>query len=83
MYLAVVKTMEETEELANEAVVIVNEDKTRTPYPVQAQALVNEFSDVFPMGFLAILPPQRQVDHYIELVSGAEPPHRAPYHISP
>ena len=29
------------------------------------------------------MPPQRQLDHRIELVPGAEPPHRAPYRMSP
>ena len=29
------------------------------------------------------MPPQRQLDHKIELVPGAEPPHRAPYRMSP
>ena len=29
------------------------------------------------------MPPQRQLDHKIELILGAEPPHRAPYRMSP
>ena len=29
------------------------------------------------------MPPQRELDHIIELTPGAEPPHRAPYRMSP
>ena len=61
----------------------MNEDTTRTEYPVQVQELVTEFADIFPKELPAGLPPQRQLDHRIELVPGAEPPHRAPYRMSP
>ena len=47
------------------------------------QELLNEFSDIFPKELPIGLPPQRQLDHRIELVPGAEPPHRAPYRMSP
>ena len=36
-----------------------------------------------PRDLPAGLPPQRDVDHRIELVLGAGPPHRAPYRMSP
>ena len=75
--------IEQKEDLANEAVVTVNEDKTKTPYAMQVQALLTEFADVFPKDVPAGLPPQRQLDHRIELVPGAKPPHRAPYRMSP
>ena len=45
--------------------------------------LLNGFSDVFPKELPTGLPPQCQLDHRIELVPGAEPPHRAPYRMSP
>ena len=50
---------------------------------MQVQQLLNEFEDIFPKELPAGLPPQRQLDHRIELVPGAEPPHRAPYRLSP
>ena len=84
VYLAVIRTNEDSEEPTNEEdVVTVNKDKTKTEYPEQVQELLNEFSDVFPKELPAGLPPQRQLDHRIELVPGAEPPHRAQYRMSP
>ena len=87
VFVAVIRTNEDTEqekEPTNEdQIVTVNEDQTRTEYPVQVQELLNEFSDIFPKELPAGLPPQRQLDHRIELVPGAEPPHRAPYRMSP
>ena len=56
-YLAIFRTIDEKEKPANEAVVTMNEDKTKTPYPMQVQALLNEFSDVFPKDLHARLPP--------------------------
>ena len=76
-------TVEVTEPANDDQIVIVNEDTTRTEYPVQVQELLNEFADIFPKELPAGLPPQRQLDHRIELVPGAEPPHRAPYRMSP
>ena len=87
VYLPVVRTKEvaeQGEDPTNEdQIVTVNEDQTKTEYPMQVQEILNEFSDVFPKDLLAGLPPQRQLDHKIELVPGAEPPHRAPYRMSP
>ena len=47
------------------------------------QAILDEFSDVFSKDLLVGFPPHRELDHRIELTSGAEPPHRAPYRMSP
>ena len=74
---------EETKPTNDDQIVTVNEDTTRTEYPEQVQELLTEFSDIFPKELPAGLPPQRQLDHRIELVPGAEPPHRAPYRMSP
>src|SRR3954470_15294793 len=45
------------------------------------QKLIQEFQDVFPDD-LTKLPPHRNVDHRIELVPGAEPPHKRIYQLS-
>ena len=91
VYVAMVRTTNddsaEIEKKTNEAqeqcTVSVGEDKTKTPYPEQVQPILEEFSDIFPRDLPAGLAPQRDVDHHIELVLGAEPPHRAPYCMSP
>ena len=46
------------------------------------QSILDEFSDIFRQDLATGLPPQRDVDHHIELIPGAEPPHRAPYCMS-
>ena len=61
----------------------INEDFTQTDFPVEVQAILTEFSDVFPKDLPSGLPPTRDIDHKIELVPGAKSPHRAPYHMSP
>jgi hypothetical protein len=47
-----------------------------------SQQLVKEFSDVFPDELPAGLPPEREVDHKVELVAGATPPSRPTYRLS-
>ena len=83
VYIAVIRANEDAKQnddpTNDDQVVAVNEDQTRTEYPVQVQKLLTEFSDIFPKELPAGLLPQRQLDHKIELVPGAEPPHRAPY----
>ena len=88
VYLAVVRTTNEEaanagNEPRNENTVSINEDKTQTLCPMQVQAILNDFADVFLRNLSTGLPPQRDLDHGIELVPGAEPPHRAPYRMSP
>ena len=54
-YLMVIRTnedagntaVEETEPTNDDQIVTVNEDATRTDYPIQVQELLNEFSDIF------------------------------------
>ena len=57
--------------------------KQITEYPIAVQEILEVFSDVFPKNLPKGLPPIREVDHNIELIPGAEPPHRAPYRMSP
>ena len=84
IYVMVIRTnedadiaeIEDSEPTNDDQIVTMNEDTTRTEYPVQVQELLNEFSDIFSKELPAGLPPQRQLDHRIELVPGAEPPHR-------
>ena len=91
MYVAMVRTTNDdpaetvktTDEAPDQCTVAIGEDKTKTPYPEQVQPILEAFADVFPRDLPAGLPPQRDVDHRIELVPGAEPPHRAPYRMSP
>ena len=62
----------------------MGDDKTKTPYPKQVQSILDDFSDIFfPRDLRTGLPPQRDIDHRIELVPGVEPPHRCPYRMSP
>ena len=79
VFLAVVRSVPEM----NEEVVEVNEEKTKTEYPVVVQGILQDFEDVFPKDLPVGLPPAREVDHRIDLVPGSEPPHRAPYRMSP
>ena len=76
----IVKT---TNEAREQCTVSVGDDKTKTPYPEQVQSILNDFSDIFLRDLPAGLLPQRDIDHHIELVPGVEPPHRAPYRMSP
>jgi Reverse transcriptase (RNA-dependent DNA polymerase) len=47
------------------------------------QPLLAEFQDVFPAELPAELPPQRDIDHRIELEPGSRPPWRPIYRMSP
>ena len=66
-----------------QSAVTMNDDKTQTQYPKEVQVILDDYANVFPRELPARLPPQRDLDHRIELVPGAEPPHRAPYRMSP
>ena len=91
VYVAMIRTTNDystdignlTNEAQEQCTVSVGEEKTKTPYPEQVQSILYAFSDIFPRDLLVGLPPQRDVDHRIELVPSAEPPHRAPYRMSP
>jgi RNase H-like domain found in reverse transcriptase/Reverse transcriptase (RNA-dependent DNA polymerase)/Integrase zinc binding domain/Retroviral aspartyl protease/Chromo (CHRromatin Organisation MOdifier) domain len=45
--------------------------------------LIREFDDVFRAELPPGLPPRRSVEHRIDLIPNHEPPHRAPYRLSP
>ena len=79
VFLAVVRSVPEM----NEEVMEINEEKTETEYPIAIQKILREFTDVFPKELPVGLPPAREVDHKIDLIPGAKPPHRAPYRMSP
>ena len=91
VYLAIVRsvlisetnTESRTETDSEDQTVQVNGDRTTTPHVIEVQDILNQFSDVFPRELPTGLPPQRSLDHRIDLVPGAEPPHRAPYCMSP
>ena len=74
---------ENEEEQMNQRTMIVNEDNTKTAFLDQVQAILDEYSDVFPKDLPSGLLLARDIDHRIELVLGAEPPHRALYRMSP
>ena len=46
IFLAVVRIA--NEELRNESTIIVNKDKTKTPYLVEVQTILDKFANVFP-----------------------------------
>ena len=50
--------------------------------PQDMRDVLREFWDVFPKNLPPGLPPQRRVDHRIELEPGAPPPSRPTYHLS-
>ena len=74
--MAAIRTI--NEEQQNEQTVTVNEDTIKTTFPVEVQALLDDFADVFPKNLPIGLPPQRELDHKFKLLPRAEPPHRAP-----
>nr|GFC94714.1 uncharacterized protein [Tanacetum cinerariifolium] len=49
---------------------------------IRSQSIVSEFPDVFP-GELPGIPPVREVEFSIELISGTEPISKAPYRMAP
>ena len=65
-FLEVVRTTKE--ETRNESIITVNDDKTKIPYPVEVQAILDEFADVFPKDLPGGLPLSRGLDHHVELI---------------
>ena len=94
VYLAVIRTTNDTEnedteidpniaDSVKQCTVTVNNEKTQTQYPKELQVILDNYANVFPRESPAGLPLQRDLDHCIELVLGAEPPHGVPYRMSP
>nr|XP_043611559.1 uncharacterized protein LOC122583199 [Erigeron canadensis] len=57
-------------------------DVEKKPLSIGDIPIVNEFADVFPKDLPGI-PPERQVEFSIDLISGANPIAKAPYHLAP
>ncbi|GKF11730.1 hypothetical protein Tco_0049656 [Tanacetum coccineum] len=62
---------------------MMKEEKAETPERrIKDMPVVKDFPEVFPED-LPGLPPTRQVEFHIELIPGAAPVARAPYHLAP
>ncbi|GJR90284.1 reverse transcriptase domain-containing protein [Tanacetum coccineum] len=62
---------------------MMKEEKTKIPERrIEDVPVVKDFSEVFPED-LPGLPPTHQVEFHIELIPGAAPVTRAPYHLAP
>src|SRR6185295_3717296 len=51
-------------------------------YPPEVKKLLKEFNDTFPTTLPNGLPPERRLDHTIDLIPGMEPPSRPVYRLS-
>ena len=60
-------------------IVSISDDQPSHP---MAKQLITEFADVFPAGLPYTPPPQRDLDHSIELLPGSEPPSKPTYKLS-
>ena len=49
---------------------------------MQLQQLLKDYSDVFPPDLPVGLPPERQVQHGIDVVQGSKPVNKPPYRLS-
>ncbi|KAJ9522823.1 hypothetical protein QJQ45_023607 [Haematococcus lacustris] len=61
---------------------ICGDTTTETHQTMDCTAITQRFPDVFPSDLLAGLPPQRAVDHRIEVEPGKRPPTRPTYNMS-
>ncbi|KAL8159561.1 hypothetical protein V2J09_001098 [Rumex salicifolius] len=60
-----------------------SESGNQEAIPPEIESVLKENEDVMPPELPKILPPRREVDHKIELESGALPPAKAPYRMTP
>src|ERR1035438_7060522 len=65
---------------------LIRENKTSRSDETRLQSemskLLQEYKDVFPDDLPNGLPPARAIEHHIDLIPGAEPTSRAPFHLS-
>jgi Reverse transcriptase (RNA-dependent DNA polymerase) len=62
--------------------VIAKSEGTDNSHPECVRHLLEEYADVFPPQLPAELPPERSIDHRIELVQGSSPPTRPVYRMA-
>nr|XP_016483424.1 PREDICTED: uncharacterized protein LOC107804107 [Nicotiana tabacum] len=62
---------------------IVEHSLEAVALPPRIEQVLDENKDVMPEELPKHLPPQREVDHQIELVPGAKPPAMSPYRMAP
>jgi hypothetical protein len=82
VYVAMIKTLISTNEVQMMNVEQHTEINRNTEEKV-ARELYEEFRDVFPEELPKRLPPQREIDHKIDLVEGSLPVSRPTYRMSP
>ncbi|KAA0033968.1 reverse transcriptase [Cucumis melo var. makuwa] len=62
---------------------LVDEQIETGTVPVEIQEVMNEYVDVMPQELPKSLPPQRRIDHKIELVPGTKTPAKNAYRMAP
>ncbi len=60
----------------------VSQSESSQPQSESAKVVLTEFSDVFPSDLPSSLPPNREVDHVIEVIPGSHPPSKPTYPLS-
>jgi hypothetical protein len=50
---------------------------------IESKQVIEEYMDVFPVDLPKGLPPERAIDHQIELIAGSSPPYRPTFRMSP
>ena len=77
--IAQLKELEEKDIQCVGLIRAVDTQKKEVPVPHDLQKVLTRYQDVFPKDLPNRLPPERKVDHALELDLGHSPPHRAPY----
>ena len=58
-------------------------DSVLTIHRKSLEKIIQEYQDVFPKTVLKGAPPNREVQHCIEIESGSDPPYQPPYRLGP